>query len=90
MFVSLAACSDSNTDSQNDKNGSQGNDTYPAGIEAANYQMDFNIYPPDWGMYQRYFFADDAGTDVMTKALYDRELSVEEHLGVNTWIYNQR
>ena len=83
IIASFAACDNSSTDSQNGKNDDQVNESAPAGIEAANYQMDFNIYAPDWGMYQRYFFSDDAGTDVMARAIHDRELAVEEHLGVN-------
>ncbi len=82
MLVSLAACGGS---SDNNEEGGEKNNTdiAPAGIEAADYGLDFNIYAPDWGMYQRYFFADDSGTDVMTKALYEREMAVEDHLGVN-------
>ncbi len=81
MLTSLVACGDNGN---NDNNGGTNNaDEKPAGIEAANYNLPFNIYAPDFGMYQRYFFADDAGTDAMTKALYERELAVEEHLGVD-------
>ena len=81
MLLSLAACDSDNDDKKNPTNTNLGGEK-PAGIEAANYDLPFNIYAPDFGMYQRYFFADDAGTDVMTKAIYDRELAVEEHLGV--------
>ncbi len=81
MLASLAACGGDDTDKDNgDK--TVGEET-PAGIEAADYGKTFTIYAPDFGMYQRYFFADDPGTDSMTKALYEREVKVEEHLGVD-------
>lgn len=81
MLTSFAACGDNST--ANNKEGNTSTEDMPAGIEAADYNLDFNIYAPDWGMYQRYFFTDDAGTDVMTKALFERETNVENHLGVN-------
>ncbi|MBQ8249921.1 MAG: hypothetical protein IJY93_08640 [Clostridia bacterium] len=81
MLTSLVACGgdDTEKDNENKDNG----DEAPAGIEAAEYNLPFNIYAPDFGMYQRYFFADDPGTDAMTKAIYEREVSVEDHLGVD-------
>ena len=80
MLTSLVACGDENNNG--DKGNENKGDETPAGIAAADYKLPFNIYAPDFGMYQRYFFADDAGTDAMTKALYERELAVEDHLGV--------
>ncbi len=82
MTLSFSACSN-NTDGTNSDNGSLNEEDLPAGIAAADYGKTFTIYAPDFGMYQRYFFADDPGTDSMTKALYERELKVEEHLGVD-------
>ncbi len=81
MLTSFVACGDNGDNG--DKESLNNGDEKPAGIEAANYDLPFNIYAPDFGMYQRYFFADDSGTDAMTKALYERELAVEEHLGVD-------
>ncbi len=80
MLTSFAACGVNNN--IKDENSTHKNDDKPAGIEASDYELPFNIYAPDFGMYQRYFFADDAGTDAMTKALYEREVAVEDHLGV--------
>ncbi len=84
MLTSLAACGgDEDSDSNKDSN-STGTEVYEAtGIEKTNYELPFKILAPEWGMYQRYFFSDDAGTDAMTKALYEREISVEDHLGID-------
>ncbi len=81
MLTSLVACggNDTDKDSENKNKGEE----KPAGIEAADYNLPFNIYAPDFGMYQRYFFADDPGTDAMTAAIYEREVNVEDHLGVD-------
>ncbi len=81
MLISFVACGDDSGDGE--KTDVNKIDEKPAGIEAADYNLPFNIYAPDFGMYKRYFFADDAGTDAMTKSLYERELAVEEHLGVD-------
>ena len=83
MLASLAACGDND----NDKDKSNNNDTdvqaeLPAGIEKKEYKEDFTILVPEWGLYNNYFFSDDTGTDAMSKALYERELTVEDHLGV--------
>ncbi len=84
MLASLAACGgDGDKDKDKDKDKSNNTDAEYAGIAAADYNLPFTIYAPEWGLYEHYFFADDAGTDAMTKALYERELAVEEHLGVD-------
>ena len=83
MLTSLAACGGDGDDTVDTSGDTEKEETNPAGIEAANYELPFNIYAPDWGMYQSYFFADDPGTDAMTKAIYEREVAVEEHLGVD-------
>ncbi len=82
MMTSLVACGGDGDKGKTDGDKQQGEEK-PAGIEAADYNLPFNIYAPDFGMYKRYFFADDAGTDAMTKAIYEREINVEEHLGVD-------
>ncbi len=84
MLTSLAACGG---DGDGGKQGGEKNklsETAPAGIEAKDYKLPFNIYAPaDDSMYSRYYFTDDTGTDVMSKAIYDREISVEDHLGID-------
>lgn len=56
----------------------------PADIPKADYGMTFNILYPNWGLYPNYFFGDEEKTsEVMGKALYERELKVEEYLGVD-------
>ena len=90
MLASLSACGDDGNGKDKNNNG----DTdvkadLPAGIEKKDYGEDFTILVPEWGLYNNYFFADDPGTDVMSKALYEREVTVEDHLGVTistSWI----
>ncbi len=84
MLTSLAACGGDSEDN-GDKGGNSGNtETAPAGIEATNYNLPFEIYAPaDDTMYSRYYFSDDAGTDVMSRAIYERQSLVENHLGVD-------
>lgn len=86
ILVSFAACSgnDLPKDTDPSKDTIDNIENYPAGIEPQNYGLTFNILYPNWGLYPNYFFADDDNTsDGMSKALYDREIAVEEHLGVN-------
>ncbi len=85
MLASLTACGGDTGDGKNpDGDKISNTDDTPAGIEAADYNLPYNIYAPaDDIMYSRYYFADDAGTDVMTKAIYEREITIEEHLGVD-------
>ena len=82
MLTSLVACGGDGDKDKTDGDKNKGEEA-PAGIEAADYNLDFNIYAPDFGMYQRYFFADDPGTDAMTAAIYEREVNVEDHLCVD-------
>ncbi|MBQ8248999.1 MAG: carbohydrate ABC transporter substrate-binding protein [Clostridia bacterium] len=84
MLTSLAACGGDSEDSGDKGSSGDKSETAPAGIEATNYNLPFRIYAPaDDTMYSRYYFTDDAGTDVMSKAIYEREILVEEHLGVD-------
>ena len=80
MLASLTACGENNTADEEGKNSVD--DSAPAGIEKKEYGEDFTVLAPEWGLYTNYFFSDEAGTDVMTQALYEREVKIEEHLGV--------
>lgn len=55
---------------------------YPAGIKKQNYDGTVNILMPDWGLFINYFDPGDDMTDIMNKALYNREIKVEDYLGV--------
>ena len=77
-------------DSQNDVSFSDGtvantnDDALPAGIEKCDYgNAEFHIAAPNWGLYTNYFFSDGEQSDAMDKAIYERELKVEEHLGID-------
>ena len=82
MLASLAACGGNGDGSGDSKVETVDPSTLPAGIEKKEYNKDFNILVPEWGLYENYFFSDDVGTDVMSKALYERETMVEDYLGV--------
>lgn len=82
VVSSIVACGETSTDGKSKDDATKHNDLLPAGIEQKDYDSDFVVLAPEWGLYPNYFFSDEAGTDVMTKALYDRELTIEEHLGV--------
>ncbi len=84
MLLSLAACSKDVPDAKDttDTTVTVG-DILPAGIEQKDYKGTVNILMPDWGLYQNYFDPGDDMTDIMNKALFNRELKVEEYLGVD-------
>lgn len=85
MLVSLVACGgDSDTNDDKETKDTTGTETtLPAGIEKQDYDGEINILYPNWGLYQNYFVAGDDLTDVMNKALYNRETKVEDYLGVD-------
>lgn len=89
MLVSITACGSvsdgDDTNAATDNDATETEPVLPAGIERADYQKEFHIYTSDdMVMYQRYTFAkDEERSDAMSKALYDRELMVEEYLGVD-------
>lgn len=83
MALTLVAC-DGDTDNPADtSNDALIDEEAPAGIEKQNYDGDFNILIAQWGLYRKYFDPGDDLTDIMNKALYNREIKVEEHLGVD-------
>ncbi len=89
MLASLAACGGDGDGKNPNKTDDSEKQELPAGIEKKDYGEDFAILAPEWGLYNNYFFADDPGTDAMSKALYEREVTVEEHLGVTitpSWV----
>ncbi len=85
MLLSLAACGGKDTtDTKGPADTTEGTKiTENAGIAEQNYGKDINIAILEWGLYKKYFAPNDDMTDVMNKALYNRELAVEEYLGVN-------
>ncbi|MBQ8552009.1 MAG: hypothetical protein IJ428_04250 [Clostridia bacterium] len=100
ILTSFASCAgdgtnvDTNVDTGLSEDTVKTVENYPAGVEPQNYDLTFNILYPNWGLYPNYFFADDENaSDAMSKALYDREILVEEHLGVsitNTQVANHK
>lgn len=87
MLTSLAACADDSDKGGDDTTSDTATETaemLPGGIEKCDYgNANFNILAPNWGLYKTYFFSDENDGDAMSKAIYDRELGVEEYLGVN-------
>ncbi len=85
MLFSLTACGKDNTPDTKDTSDTTANQTedLPAGIAKQDYKGTVNILMPDTGLYKNYFDPGDDMTDIMNKALYNRELTVEEYLGVD-------
>lgn len=85
MLLSITACGKDNTPDTKDTSDTTASLTeeLPAGIAKQDYKSDVNIIMPEWGLYKNYFDPGDDMTDIMNKALYNREMKVEEHLGVN-------
>lgn len=87
MLISLAACGGSgdtakDTTSKNTTAADTG-EVLAAGIERKNYDTDFTILYPDWGLYRNYYFVEENTGEAMDVALYNRELKVEEYLGLD-------
>ncbi len=87
MALSLAACGGNGDDTKDtsdskDTTISDANSDY-AGIEKKNYEKDFYILYPDWANYKYYFFTEENSGEAMDVALFNRELKIEEHLGIN-------
>ncbi len=84
MLLSFAACDNGDTSSDEGKDTVEVTGTLPAGIERKNYDnANINILLPNWGLYPNYFYAEENSGDAMQKALYNREIKVEDYLGVD-------
>ncbi len=87
MMLSLAACGGNGDDTKDTDNGdtttADTTDALPAGIEKQNYEKDFVILYPDWGLYRDVYFVEENTGEAMDVALFNRELKVEEHLGLD-------
>lgn len=85
MALTLTACSSGSgsKDTTPSDTTVQNTDNLPAGIEKKDYKGDINILLPNWSLYTKCFVPGDDMTDVLNKALYNRENKVENHLGVN-------
>lgn len=88
MVLSFAACTsdggkDTATDTTDAGTTAPIEDVLPAGIEEQNYEGKVNILIPDWSLYVKCFDPGDDMTDILNKALYNREVKVEEYLGVD-------
>ncbi len=87
MLISLAACG-GNGDKTDDTKDTTGTDTVVnegyAGIEKKDYGKDFVVLYPDFSSdYITYFFTEENTGEAMDVALFNRELKIEEHLGVD-------
>ncbi len=87
MTLSLVACGGNKDDGKdtNDTTGTDAvvNDDY-AGIEKKNYDKNFVVLYPDFSSdYSSYFFTEENTGEALDVALYNRELKIEEHLGLN-------
>ncbi len=87
MMLSLAACGGSGDKDPKDTSGKDTTvsvgDSLPAGIEKQDYKGTVNILMPDWSLYTKCFDPGDDMTDILNKSLYNREIKVEEYLGVD-------
>ncbi len=85
MLLSVTACNSGkgNEDDKPSGDTTVATDGLPAGIEKKDYDGTINILMPDWFLYTKCFDPGDDMTDVLNKALYNREIKVEEYLGVD-------
>lgn len=89
MLISLAACANGNgnTDDTKDTDGDTTaaavDPNLPAGIEKKNYNRDFTIFYPNHGTYPHYYFTDENDGEALSYAIYNREIKIEEHLGID-------
>ncbi len=87
MMLTLVACGGNGDDTKDTEGGdttvADTTEALPAGIEKQNYGKDFTILYPDWGLYQTYYFVEENSGEAMDVALFNRELKVEEHLGLD-------
>ncbi len=85
ITLSLTACGGDkpNTGDDTTVDTVSATDELPAGIAKQEYKGVVNILMPDWGLYRNYFDPGDDLTDVMNKALFNREQKVEQYLDVD-------
>jgi len=89
MLASLAACggspatADTTASESTDTTAPEVVENLPA-VDKKDYGgATFNILAPKWGLYKQYFFADEQTGEAMNDAIYQRELMVEEYLGID-------
>ena len=88
LLASAASCGESaasaETTAASGTESTTAAETLPAGIESCDYGgKTFTILAPSWGLYKNYFFAEEQNGEVMNDALYERDLIVEDYLGVS-------
>ncbi len=86
IALSVTACGTDtkpSTDNDTTANTIDTTDSLPAGIPKQDYKGSINIIMPDWGLYRNCFDPSDDLSDVMSKALFNREQKVETYLGVD-------
>ncbi len=88
MLVSAASCG-SGGGSDETSGGDTASDETTVDPNAPPFEKDdysgekFHILAPDSGLYPLYFFADETNGDAMNDAIYNRELLVEDYLGID-------
>ena len=87
VISGLVACGQEVTSTETDEVATDTSDTATERkpyIDKADYNGErFTILAPEWGLYNNYFFADEQTGDAMNDAIFDRELLVEDYLGVD-------
>ncbi len=87
MLLSLAACGGADTEGADTTADTTVADTVaadlPAGIEKKNYDREFTILYPNHGTYPHYYFVEENTGEAMDVALFNREIKIEEHLGID-------
>ena len=86
MLISLAACGgDSGNDGKDPSDSTNTPDeNLPAGIESKDYgNATVNFFMPEWGRYKDCLFVEENDGEAFSSALYNREIKVEDYLGVD-------
>ncbi len=83
LLLSSAACTSDGSGTKDTTDTEAPPPVLPAGIEAQDYDGTVNILMPDWSLYTKCFDPGDDTSNVLNKALFNREIKVENYLGVD-------
>ena len=81
----IFACKKEDENTDDASNGSVSTEDGIAGIPKQNYGTDFTIIYPNAGLFVDYYWAEEIGSSSISKANYEREMAIEEHLGIEIY-----